>query len=36
MTEYETRLPTLEKQVIDLTNHFFSANNLIERLTLPK
>jgi hypothetical protein len=32
MDNYETRLPKLKSQTIDLTNNFFSAGKLIEQL----
>jgi len=32
MTHYEKRLPQLRKQAQDLTEHFFSANKLLENL----
>jgi hypothetical protein len=32
MTHYEKRLPQVQKQAADLTEHFFSATNLLENL----
>lgn len=36
MNSYESRLPQIREQVETLSKHFFSANKLLDNLTLPK